>query len=102
MGELSVKRALFSVVLTSAMVVASLPAISAASGPLAPGSAAGVKQAQALEASPLLIAVGIGAVIALGVIALSNSGDDDAAPTTPPTTTTTTTTAATTTTTTNP
>jgi len=75
------------------MVIAPLPAMSADTGPLAPGGAAGVKQAQGNDNTPpLLWFVGAGVVIALGVLALSNNNNGGATPTPPVVTTTTTTT----------
>ena len=89
-GELRVKKALISIITSAAMAIAPLPAMSADTGPLAPGSAAGVKQAQADNDPPLLWLVGAGVVIALGILALSNNnnGGGGAAPTTTTTTST--------------
>ena len=87
------KRSHISLLVSAAMVIAPLPAMSADSGPLAPGGAAGVKQAQDNDDVPLLWLVGAGAVIALGALALSNNSNNNSPATTPtPTTTTTTTT----------
>lgn len=102
------KRTLISLLVSAAMVVAPLPAMSADTGPLAPGAAAGIQKAQGDNDKdpPLLWLVGAGVVIALGILILSNNNNSEGAPVTPtpitPTTTTTTTTtkAATTTTTT--
>ena len=96
-GELRVKRALLSILVSAAMVFGSLPAMSADTGPLAPGAAAGVKQAQGVTDPPLIWLVGAGVVIALGILILSNNnegGGGGTAPVTPstPSTTTTTTT----------
>ena len=105
------KRALISLLVSAAMVIGPLPALSADTGPLPSGTAAGVKQAQGNndEETPLLWLVGAGVVIGLGILILSNnnnsSGGAASTTTTATTTTTTTTTAAkavTTTTTTNP
>ena len=88
------KRSHISLLVSAAMVIAPLPAMSADTGPLAPGAAAGVKKAQADDDVPLLWLVGAGAVIALGALALSNNSNNNSSPSTPstPTTTTTTTT----------
>jgi hypothetical protein len=95
-----VKRSHISLLVSAALVIAPLPAMSADTGPLAPGAAAGVKKAQADNNDvPLLWLVGAGAVIALGALALSNNSNNNS-PGTSTTTTTTTTKAVTTTTTT--
>jgi len=72
------------------MAIAPLPAMSADTGPLPSGTAAGVKQAQNDTETPLLWLVGAGVVIGLGILILSNNNNNTAA--TPPVTTTTTTT----------
>jgi hypothetical protein len=77
------------------MAIAPLPAMSADTGPLAPGSAAGVKQAQADNDPPLLWLVGAGVVIALGILALSNNNNGGGGGTSTPTTTSTTSTTST-------
>ncbi|HEX3485477.1 MAG TPA: hypothetical protein VHT51_10480 [Micropepsaceae bacterium] len=100
-GELRVNKTLVSLFVSAAIIIAPLPAMSADTGPLAPGSAAGVKQAQSDDNVPLYWLLGAGAVIALGVLALSNNNDNGSSPSTPSTSTTTTT-ATTTTTTTTP
>ena len=83
-----------------------MPAMSADTGPLPSGTAAGVKQAQGRDDddnTPLLWLVGAGVVIGLGILILSNNNNNSAAAVSPATTTTTTTAAkAVTTTTTNP
>ena len=86
-----------------------MPAMSADTGPLPSGTAAGVKQAQSDNDPPLLWLVGAGVVIGIGILILANNNNSNgvaaATTTTATTTTTTTTTAAkavTTTTTTNP
>ena len=87
------KRALISVLISAAMVIGPLPAMSADTGPLPSGTAAGVKQAQGNndEETPLLWLVGAGVIIGLGILILSNNNNNNAAPVTPPVTTTTTT-----------
>jgi hypothetical protein len=66
--------------------------MSADTGPLPSGTAAGVKQAQDNDDNtPLLWLVGAGVVIGLGILILSNN-NNNAATVTPPVTTTTTTT----------
>lgn len=74
------------------MVIGPLPAMSADTGPLPSGTAAGIKKAQSDDETPLLWLVGAGVVIGLGVLILSNNNNSAAAAVTPPTTTTTTTT----------
>lgn len=87
------KRALISLLISAAMVIAPLPAMSADTGPLPSGTAAGVKQAQDNDETPLLWLVGAGVVIGLGILILSNNNNSAAAAAvTPPVTTTTTTT----------
>jgi len=61
---------------SAAMVVSSVPAISRDStGPLAPGGAAGVQQAQGESNEPFYIVAGVGAAIAIGVLLLSNNNN---------------------------
>ena len=71
-----------------------MPAMSADTGPLPSGTAAGVKQAQGNndDETPLLWLVGAGVVIGLGILILSNNNNNSAAAVSPATTTTTTTT----------
>jgi hypothetical protein len=83
-----VKRALISILIGAAMVIGPLPAMSADTGPLAPGSAAGVKQAQGDNDPPLLWLVGAGVVIALGILILSNNNNGGNGTPVPATTTT--------------
>ena len=92
------KRALISVLISAAMVIGPLPAMSADTGPLPTGSAAGVKQAQGNndEETPLLWLVGAGVIIGLGILILSNNNNSAAAAAVVPATTTTTTTTTTT------
>jgi len=63
------------------MVIGPLPALSADTGPLPSGTAAGIKQAQNdNDDPPLLWLVGAGVVIAIGILILFNTkepGDDD-------------------------
>ncbi len=98
------KRTLISLLVSTVMVIGPLPAMSADTGPLPSGTAAGVKQAQSDNDPPLLWLVGAGVVIGIGILILANNNDNNAAvaatTTTATTTTTTTTKAATTTTTT--
>jgi hypothetical protein len=97
-GELRVKRSHISLLVSAAMVIAPLPAMSADTGPLAPGGAAGIQKAQGGDDKvPLEWLIGAGVVIGLGILVLANNNNNNATPVTPPTTTTT---AATTTTTT--
>jgi hypothetical protein len=106
--EPRVKRSIVSMVVSGALVIAPLPAMSADTGPLPAAPAAGVKQAQgANDLNPqLLYLVGAGVVIGLGILILANNNNSNGVPLvptptpTPSTTTTTTTKAATTTTTT--
>lgn len=72
------KRALISLVAGAALVAAPLSAIAAdPAGPLAPGSAAGVKQAQAFDNVPLVFWIGAGVIITAAILALSNNNDND-------------------------
>ena len=88
------KRALTSLLISAAMVIGPLPAMSADTGPLPAGTVAGVKQAQSADdETPWLWLVGAGVVIGLGILILSNNNNSAAAAAvTPPVTTTTTTT----------
>ena len=85
------KRALISLLISAAMVIGPLPAMSADTGPLPSGTAAGVKQAQNDNETPLLWLVGAGVVIGLGVLILSNNNNNSVAAPVVTTTTTTTT-----------
>jgi hypothetical protein len=77
------------------MVIAPLPAMSADTGPLAPGGAAGIQKAQGGDDKvPLEWLIGAGVVIGLGILVLANNNNNNASPAVPTTTTTTTTTAA--------
>jgi hypothetical protein len=101
-GELRVKRTLISLLVSTAMVIGPLPAMSADTGPLPSGTAAGVKQAQADNDPPLLWLVGAGVVIGIGILILANNNDNNGGTAAATTTAATTTTKAVTTTTTNP
>jgi len=90
-GELRVKKSIISTVVSAALVIAPLPAMSADTGPLPAAPAAGVKQAQGTDTNPpLLWLVGAGVVIGLGILILSNNNNGNAVPAPVPTTTTTT------------
>ena len=87
------KRAHISLLVSVAMVIAPLPAMSADTGPLAPAGAAGIKQAQDKDDDvPLLWLLGAGAVIVIGALLLSNNSNNNSPAASPTTTTTTTTT----------
>ena len=65
-----------ALLVTAAMLVSSVPAISSDStGPLTPGATAGVQQAQGESNKPIYIAGGIGVAIAVGVLLLSNNNN---------------------------
>jgi hypothetical protein len=99
-GELRVKRSHISLLVSAAMVIAPLPAMSADTGPLAPGGAAGIQKAQGSDDKvPLEWLIGAGVVIGLGILVLANNNDNNATPLVTTTTTTNTKAAATTTTT---
>jgi hypothetical protein len=87
-----VKRSIISMVVSAALVIAPLPAMSADTGPLPAAPAAGVKQAQGANDlnPPLLWIVGAGVVIGLGILVLANNNNGNGTPATPQTTTTTT------------
>ena len=86
-GVPQVKRELISLAVGAAMLAAPLAAVAAdTKGPLTPGSAAGVKQAQGFDNVPLVFWIGAGVVITAAILAVSNSDDND----TPAATTTTT------------
>jgi len=58
------------------MVIGPLPALSADTGPLPSGTAAGIKQAQDRDDDPpLLWLVGAGVIIGLGILILSNNNN---------------------------
>ena len=78
------KRALISLLVSAAMVIGPLPALSADTGPLPSGTAAGIKQAQDRDDDPpLLWLVGAGVVIAIGILILSNNNNGGGGGTTP-------------------
>jgi len=83
-------------VVSAALVIAPLPAMSADTGPLPAAPAAGVKQAQGandlLGNTPLLWLVGAGVVIGLGILVLANNNNSNGSATPVPVPTTTTTT----------
>jgi len=87
-----VKKSIISTVVSAALVIAPLPAMSADTGPLPAAPAAGVKQAQGTDTTnpPLLWLVGAGVVIGLGILILANNNNSNAVPAPPSTTTTTT------------
>ena len=63
-------------IVSAAMAVSPIPAVSSEStGPLPPGRAAGVQQAQAKNPDPIFIA-GAGVVIAIGVLLLMNNNNE--------------------------
>jgi hypothetical protein len=63
-----------ALLVTAAMVVSALPAISSEpTRPMAPGGAAGVQQAQGESNKPIYIAGGVGIAIAIGVLLLTNN-----------------------------
>lgn len=87
-------RSIVSILVSAAMVIAPLPAMSADTGPLPAAPAAGVKQAQGTDATnpPLLWLVGAGVVIGLGILILANNNNSNGTTVpVPPSTTTTTT-----------
>ena len=92
LGEQRVKRKILSVVVSAALAIAPLPAMSADSGPLPAAPAAGVKQAQGANDTtpPYLWLVGAGVVIGLGILVLANNNNSSSVPVPPSTTTTTT------------
>ena len=96
------KKALVSLLVSAAMVIGPLPAMSADSnpaktgpvaqtGPLAPGTAAGVKLAQGQDDDnpPLIWLVGAGIVIGVGILLLTNNNQGRTLPQITPTTATT-------------
>ena|SRR5579872_5126335 len=89
-GELRVKKALISMLVSAALVVGQLPAMAADAGPLAPGAAAGVQQAQGrdFDDNPPIIWI-IGGLIVVGVgIWILTQGTSSTSLTQAPTTTT--------------
>src|SRR5215475_4767504 len=91
LGEQRVKRTIISMLVSAALVVAPLPAMSADTGPLPAAPAAGVKQAQGANDinPPWLWIVGAGVVIGLGILVLANNNNSNSTPAPAPTTTTT-------------
>ena len=87
------KRSILSIVVSAALVIAPLPAMSADTGPLPAAPAAGVKQAQGAndQTPPTLWLVGAGVVIGLGILILANNNNSNGSVPVPPSTTTTTT-----------
>ena len=83
------KKALTSILVSTAMVIGPLPALSADSRPLAPGGAAGIQRAQGNDTwcgqaatndnkDPCFIwLVGAGVVVGLGILLLSNNNDSN-------------------------
>lgn len=67
-GELRVKKALISTLVSAAMLMGQMPVMAADTGPLAPGAAAGVQQAQGRDDidNPPIIWI-IGGLIVVGV-----------------------------------
>ena len=86
------KKSIISMLVSAALIVAPLPAMSADTGPLPAAPAAGVKQAQGNDRDnpPVLWLVGAGVVIGLGILILANNNNSNgtAAPIPPGTTTT--------------
>jgi len=78
-------RTIGAVVLASSLIVSSAFAATDASAPLAPGKPAGVKQAQSMD-NTLLLVLGLGVVA--GGVALVATGNSNKVPTTVTTTTT--------------
>ena len=98
-GDLETMTKTFvSFVVSTAMVMAPLPAMTQSTGPMPPAGAAGVKPAQdAGTTVPVWWWVGGGALIGLGILLLTDNEDNNSHinPSTPTTTTTTTTATAT-------
>jgi len=84
-----VKKSIISTVVSAALIVAPLPAMSADTGPLPAAPAAGVKQAQGNDNPPVLWLVGAGVVIGLGILILANNNNSNSTAPIPPGTTTT-------------
>ena len=77
------KKTLLSLVVGAAITVAPLSAIAAdTAGPLTPGKAAGVKQAQGVDDVPLVFWIGAGVIVTAAVLALSNNNDHSPSTTT--------------------
>jgi hypothetical protein len=73
-----VKRTFISTIVSAALIVAPLPAMSADTGPLPAAPAAGVKQAQGADNNPpVLWLVGAGVVIGLGILILANNNNSN-------------------------
>ena len=81
------KKALISLLVSAAVVIGPLPAIAADTGPLAPGSAAGVQQAQAGDDPPVLWIIGFGVVVGLGILILTQNNHGNSLTQAPTTTT---------------
>ena len=75
------KRTIISTLVSAALVIAPLPAMSADTGPLPAAPAAGVKQAQGADNPPVLWLVGAGVVIGLGILILANNNNSNGTPT---------------------
>lgn len=71
------KRAMISLLIGAAMVVS--PVAYAASGPLAPGEAAGVKKAEIFSSDSTLFWI-LGAAVVIGGVALVVSGNSNGHP----------------------
>ena len=74
------KRTIISTLVSAALVIAPLPAMSADTGPLPAAPAAGVKQAQGADNPPVLWLVGAGVVIGLGILILANNNNNNSTP----------------------
>ena len=83
------KKALISVLVSAAMVIGPLPALAADTGPLAPGSAAGVQQAQGRDDDnpQILWIIGFGVVVGLGILILTQNNHGNSLTQAPTTTT---------------
>ena len=94
-GRIQVKQKLIATIIGTALVIAPLPAFTAnssapapkptqASGPLAPGKAAGVQKAQGgVDDTDVLWGVGIAGALGLGLWALTSNNDNGGGATTP-------------------
>ena len=70
------RKALISLLVSAAMVIGPLPALAADVGPLAPGAAAGVQQAQGrddYDNPPVIWLIGFGIVVAVGILILTQN-----------------------------